>query len=110
MGAVSVEGGPPPPVELIQRLVRQCFGRFRLCYQKGLSRNSQLRGQVDVRFVIGLDGQVSQLSSSGDLPDPAMVECVTQCFRGLSFPPPAGGAVTVNVPLTFTPGTDASTD
>ena len=41
MGATSVSGRLPP--EVIQRIVRQNFGRFRLCYENGLRSNPNLR-------------------------------------------------------------------
>ena len=58
MGATQVNGRLPP--EVIQRIVRQNFGRFRLCYENGLRNNPNLQGRVSVRFVIGRDGAVSQ--------------------------------------------------
>ena len=64
----SVSGRLPP--EVIQRIVRQNFGRFRLCYENGLRNNPNLQGRVAVRFVIGRDGAVSNVSNGGsDMPD-----------------------------------------
>ena len=60
MGATSVSGRLPP--EVIQRIVRQNFGRFRLCYENGLRNNPNLQGRVAVRFVIGRDGAVSNVA------------------------------------------------
>jgi len=93
------------PAEVIQRIVRQNFGRFRLCYESGLRANPGLTGRVSTRFVIGRDGAVSQSSDSGsDLPDQAVVACVVRSFHALSFPMPDGGVATVTYPITFTPG------
>src|SRR5690606_9630248 len=90
MGATSVSGRLPP--EVIQRIVRQNYGRFRMCYEQGLSRNPNLEGRVAARFVIGRDGSVSNASIGGsDLPDSAVVSCVVSAFYGLSFPQPEGG-------------------
>ena len=61
MGATSVSGRLPP--EVIQRIVRQNFGRFRLCYENGLRNNPNLQGRVAVRFVIGREGDVIAASS-----------------------------------------------
>ena len=102
MGATSVSGRLPP--EVIQRIVRQNFGRFRLCYENGLRNNPNLQGRVVVRFVIGRDGRVSNVGGGGDLPDGGVVSCVTRAFYGLSFPQPEGGIVTVSYPIVFTPG------
>ncbi|HVY45615.1 MAG TPA: AgmX/PglI C-terminal domain-containing protein, partial [Minicystis sp.] len=101
--ATSVNGRLPP--EVIQRVVRQNFGRFRLCYENGLRAQPSLAGRVAVRFVIGHDGSVSQAANGGsDLPDAGVVSCVTRAFYGLSFPAPDGGIVTVTYPIAFSPG------
>ncbi|AUX41931.1 phosphopeptide-binding protein [Sorangium cellulosum] len=103
MGATSVSGRLPP--EVIQRIVRQNFGRFRLCYENGLRNNPNLQGRVAVRFVIGRDGAVSNVGNGGsDLPDNGVVSCVVRAFYGLSFPQPEGGIVTVVYPIMLSPG------
>ena len=103
MGATSVSGRLPP--EVIQRIVRQNFGRFRLCYENGLRNNPNLQGRVAVRFVIGRDGAVSNVGNGGsDMPDSGVVSCVVRSFYGLSFPQPEGGIVTVVYPIMFSPG------
>ncbi len=103
MGATSVSGRLPP--EVIQRIVRQNYGRFRMCYEQGLARNPNLEGRVQVRFVIGRDGSVSNVSNGGsDLPDSGVVSCVISAYYGLSFPQPEGGIVTVVYPIMFAPG------
>ena len=102
MGATTVNGRLPP--EVIQRIVRQSFGRFRLCYENGLETNPKLQGRVSAKFVIGRDGNVSNVQGSGDLPDSGVVQCVLRAFYGLSFPQPEGGIVTVSYPILFTPG------
>ncbi|HKQ19765.1 MAG TPA: AgmX/PglI C-terminal domain-containing protein, partial [Candidatus Eisenbacteria bacterium] len=103
MGATTVNGRLPP--EVIQRIVRQNYGRFRLCYENGLRNNPNLQGRVSVRFVIGRDGAVSNVSNGGsDMPDAAVIQCVVRAYYGLSFPQPEGGIVTVVYPIMFSPG------
>jgi hypothetical protein len=103
MGATSVKGRLP--AEVIRRIVRQNFGRFRMCYEQGLGRNPNLEGRVAVRFVIGRDGAVSNAGNGGsDIPDSKVVSCVVSAFYGLSFPQPEGGIVSVNYPIMFSPG------
>lgn len=103
-GATSVSGRLPP--EVIQRIVRQNQGRFRACYEDGLSRDPKLEGRVSVRFVIGQDGTVSSVTSNGsDLPDPKVVACVVRVFDRMTFPAPEGGIVSVSYPLMFRPET-----
>ena len=102
-GETKVGGRLPP--EVIQRVVRQNFGRFRMCYQNGLQSNPNLQGRVSVRFVIGTDGAVGSAANGGsDLPDSAVVSCIVHAFYGVSFPQPEDGIVTVTYPIMFTPG------
>jgi len=96
-------GGRLPP-EVVQRIVRQNFGRFRFCYERGLAQNPSLEGRVAVRFVIDRSGAVSTAAAEpGGMPDPSVASCVAQGFLGLSFPPPEGGIVTVSYPIMFAP-------
>lgn len=106
MGAVSVSGSLPP--EVVQRIVRQNFGRFRLCYERGLHSNPDLQGRVSARFTIGAEGNVSNVVNGGsNLPDPGVVACVVSSFNNLTFPPALGGNVLVTYPINFSPGGDA---
>jgi hypothetical protein len=91
--------------EIIQRIVRQNFGRFRFCYEKGVRKSPGLEGRVAVDFVIDRTGAVSLAAQdrSTDLPDGEVAQCVVRAFRDLSFPAPDGGQVTVTYPLVFTP-------
>jgi len=104
------EAGPPQigghlPPEVIQRVVRQNFGRFRACYDAGLRTNPSLTGRVNTKFVIGRDGSVNVSQDAGsDLPDQAVVNCVVRSYQALSFPSPDNGVVTVSYPIMFTPG------
>jgi FHA domain len=102
-GATSVNGRLPP--EVIQRIVRQNFGRFRLCYENGMRNNPNLQGRVTVKFVIDRSGAVAMTADGGsDIPDSAVVQCVVRGFANLSFPQPEGGMVTVVYPIMFNPG------
>jgi hypothetical protein len=102
-GATSVNGRLPP--EVIQRIVRQNFGRFRLCYENGMRSNPNLQGRVSVKFVIDRSGAVAMTADGGsDIPDGSVVQCVVRGFGNLSFPQPEGGMVTVVYPIMFSPG------
>jgi hypothetical protein len=106
-GATTVNGRLP--AEVITRIVRQNFGRFRLCYENGLRSNPNLQGRVAVRFVIDQSGSVAMSGDGGsDLPDQAVVQCVVRGFGNLSFPQPEGGLVTVVYPISFSPGGEGS--
>jgi hypothetical protein len=101
-GAVTVKGRLPP--EVVQRIVRQNYGRFRLCYEGGLKRAPTLTGMVVVKFTIDASGAVASVMNAGSsLPDSTVVACVVRGFGNLSFPQPEAGAVVVTYPITFTP-------
>jgi hypothetical protein len=103
MGATTVTGRLPP--EVVQRIVRQNFGRFRMCYEQGLAKNPNLEGRVSTRFVINRDGSVAAVFNAGsDLPDSSVQNCVQAAFQGLTFTQPEAGIVTVIYPIMFSPG------
>jgi hypothetical protein len=100
--SVKTSGHMPP--EVIQRVVRQNFGRMRMCYEQGLGRNPNLEGRVEVRFLIGSDGRVSSASAgSSSMPDGAVTSCVVSVFYAIGFPAPESGTVRVTYPISFTP-------
>jgi hypothetical protein len=107
-GVLNVSGGLPQ--EVVSRIVRQNFGRFRLCYENGLRSNPSLEGRVTVRFQIGKDGAVSTTSDGGsDMPDANVIGCVQRAFGSMSFPAPEGGsAVMVTFPINFSPGSPST--
>lgn len=95
----QVRGQLPP--HLIQRIVRQTFGRFRLCYERSLRTRPGLEAHITATFIIGRDGGVTRVSAASKDAPPAMVACVESAFYGLSFPKPETGVVTVTYPLGF---------
>ena len=102
LGTLTVNGRLPP--EVIRRIVRQNFGRFRLCYQEGLRSNPSLQGRVTTKFVIGSDGSVSSAKDNGsDIPDQSVVQCVVRGFSNIAYPQPEGGIVVVTAPVMFSP-------
>jgi len=101
-GATSVNGRLPP--EAIQRIVRQNFGRFRLCYENALRLRPTLEGSVTVRFLIDRSGAVATAADGGSsLADATTIGCVVRAFTALTFPAPEGGTVTVVYPIAFAP-------
>lgn len=101
-GVLDVGGRLAP--EVIQRVVRQNFGRFRLCYEQGMRTNPSLEGRVAVKFVIDRRGEVSLASDAGStLPDQGVISCVVRAFTNLSFPEPKEGVVKVVYPIILSP-------
>ncbi|MBN2194551.1 MAG: AgmX/PglI C-terminal domain-containing protein [Polyangiaceae bacterium] len=107
MGATEITGRLPS--EVVQRVVRQQYGRFRMCYEQGLARNPNLQGRVSVRFRISADGSVAAPENGGsDLPDPGVISCVLGVYSRLTFPAPEGGVATVVYPILLAPGARAA--
>jgi hypothetical protein len=104
MPRATVSGGLPP--EVVQRIVRQQFGRFRLCYEQASRVEPGIAGSIAVRFVIAVDGSVGTVvATPGTLKHAGLQGCVQRIFHVLSFPrPEGGGLVTVSMPLQFSEG------
>jgi hypothetical protein len=89
---------------VIRQVVRGAYGPFRACFEGGLARHPKLAGLVAVRFTIERDGSVGRVADSGsDLPDADVTQCLIQRFRGLHFPAPNGGVVSVEYPILLRP-------
>lgn len=102
-GTSQVVGALPP--EVIQRIVRQSFGRFQACYEAGLRTNPNLQGRVTVRLVIAKDGSAKSADVAvTDLADKTVATCVARAFSQLTFPAPDRGEVIVSYPVVFSPG------
>jgi Ca-activated chloride channel family protein len=84
---------------VVERIVRQHFGQFRLCFE---ARGAT--GTVSVRFVIDRDGSVLTVApDTSTVSDPLVVACIVHGFEVLSFPAPEGGQVNVTYALAFDP-------
>jgi len=106
------ESGSPEPgarsgrlaPETIQRIVREHFKAFGVCYEAGQAHNSRLIGDVVAAFVIERDGTTSHVTNhGGNLPDEQVVDCILHELSQASFPPPPGGIVKVVYPIFLTP-------
>ncbi|MBW2458163.1 MAG: AgmX/PglI C-terminal domain-containing protein [Deltaproteobacteria bacterium] len=97
VGKLVVSGGLPK--EVILRICSQNYGRFRLCYETGLRSDPTLAGTVTVSFVIGADGNSSQVTADSQLPDKTVTQCVARAFEGLHFPQPETASVAVSYPV-----------
>ncbi|MFO0556288.1 MAG: AgmX/PglI C-terminal domain-containing protein [Polyangiaceae bacterium] len=104
VGATTTSSGRLAP-EVIQRVLRQNAGQFRLCYSEGLKKNPQLSGKVVLTFRIARDGSVENVTTDGsDLSDKDVLSCITKALKKASFPKPEGGTVKVVYPLALESG------
>lgn len=108
MGQVIVGDGLPK--EIVQRIVRQNFGRFRLCYEGALSRSPGVQGHVQIRFGINADGRVVDAHAGAwSLREAHAIDCIVQAFYALTFPRPERSPLSVAYSLTLAPGDLATT-
>ncbi len=93
------------PSDAIDNVVEAGYPLFARCYRDGVNRNDALAGTLRLRFAIGAQGQVSEVSDAGsDLSDSQVVDCVAEGFYALRFPEPAHGQVNVLYRILFEPG------
>lgn len=102
MGASTVSGKLPR--EVVQRVVRSSFGRFRLCYEAALGFDKLLEGEVTPTFTIGGNGSPTLVSIASTARDADLEGCVGKAFSELQFPEPEDGLpVRVTFPVKFAP-------
>ena len=97
---VSFAGPGTLPVEVVKRIVRATFPRFRACYELGVDRDPKLKGQVTGRLLVDSTGAVSAVKDGPTtIPDPIVASCVMGVFQTMAFPEPVGGDVEITMPL-----------
>jgi outer membrane biosynthesis protein TonB len=101
---LDVVGELPP--EVVRRIVRQQFGRLRVCYEKALEAKPELTGTVVVAFTIDKDGSVKNAKDAGStIGDPAMIDCAVRAHTVLTFPSPGKNTVQVTSGVELKPPT-----
>lgn len=71
------------------------------CYQRAL-RTAEVSGSMTVSVQVGPSGQVCSASLANDTVHSSEVaSCVLGRFRGQTFPPPSGGCIVANIPISF---------
>ena len=109
-------GGPPGPggagpcsgtcngqaTSALQAALRSRAQSAQGCYQRAL-RTSEVSGSMTVSVQVGPSGAVCGASLANDsVHSSEVATCVLGRFRGQTFPPPSGGCITVNIPISFT--------
>jgi hypothetical protein len=96
--------GPLAPEEIIA-VVDDHQRELEYCYDRRLTREPQLAGQVDLMFVVSGIGTVANARvASSRANDASLEDCLVTWFLGMQFPVPSRGQpVIVRYPLLFTP-------
>ena len=75
--------------DAVRRVIREHQPEVSACYEEGLSRDRNLRGQADVRFLVGPRGQVEDAEVfSSTLGDRTVEDCIIGAMRRWEFPRP----------------------
>lgn len=92
-------------VEVIRRVLRRHRSGLELCYDTARRPEPTLAGQLSLRLTVGANGAVTAVALAPAGPASAELRaCVRGLLEQVVFPAPAaGGVVSVDVPLTFTP-------
>jgi hypothetical protein len=103
------EGAPLGSGHLDPQVVRSGINarmsRMRACYTAGLRRDSTLRGEMKIKFVIDTTGHAINVEDAGSrMKDKQVLTCVMNEFMALRFPAPEGGIVYIVYPLLLGPG------
>ncbi|MBL8715494.1 MAG: AgmX/PglI C-terminal domain-containing protein [Myxococcales bacterium] len=100
---VTAKGALPP--EVIKRILRANFNKFRYCFFTALAKDPKLAGKTVAQFVIDEHGAVSsyKLDPATTIGDATMNACVLGHYKGIAFPEPTTGKVEVTHTLDFAP-------
>ena len=104
-GKATVSAGLTP--EAIRRVVRAHINELNSCYNAGLERQGDLAGKIVLHFVITAKGTVGASVVGEDSLSPAgskVGSCMAKAVKRWMFPATEGDNVTVDYPLTLSPG------
>jgi len=91
--------------EKVAKVIQQHQGEIQGCYERELLSNAGLAGKVTFEWTITRQGDVSGArEKSSTLNSAAVSNCILKIIRGMSFPKPKGGSVTISYPFMFRSG------
>ena len=101
-------GGSPVVIgsldrSLIDKVIKRNMNQIRYCYQRQLTKNPKLKGNITVEFTIAKDGSVSKASiNKSTVNSKAVDNCVANRFKRFRFPQPKDDeTVIVKYPFIF---------
>lgn len=91
--------------EQIAKVINAAMPDLHRCYERELMKTPEIEGTLHFEWVIELPGTVGRVRvKSGTLKSEAVASCVGSVLKGLQFPKPVGGSVSVSYPFTFRGG------
>lgn len=108
-GQIPTASGGEPVVlgelspDVISAVLKRNMNQVRYCYQRELTKDPDLGGEIVVKFVIASDGTVSQSTiQSTTMHNDAVESCINARILRMQFPEPKGGGIViVTHPFTF---------
>jgi hypothetical protein len=86
----------------VLRVINSRMGAITRCYESRLMANPGLSGRLVFGWTVTPSGGVGGVSvRSSTLSDPAVASCISRVIRGMRFPRPEGGAVSISFPFMF---------
>jgi hypothetical protein len=82
---------------IVRRYIKRNIQKISYCYEKKLLADAKLSGTVVAKFEIAEDGTVSKSEASGVHAETS--ECVANVIKGIEFPKPKSGSVSVTYPF-----------
>lgn len=90
-------------VNAVAAVLRREGAEFRACYERALLADPALRGRVELRFALSVDGRIVEARVVGGQGFDEVGHCVLGHLRTLSFPAPRGASVELRFPMDFQP-------
>ncbi len=86
--------------QLIRNVIRDHVSEVQRCYQVELDKNENREGRVQVNFIIGRDGKVTQSKlEQSTLGSSSVEKCIVNAVRSWQFPMPKSNPVVVTYPF-----------
>jgi hypothetical protein len=88
----------------VNRSLKRRMNTFRFCYQRELSQNPNIRGTINIEFIINTEGKIySERIIKSTLLIPIIEQCLLDRVKRIRFISPKKGESTIQFTLKFDP-------
>jgi len=92
---------PTGPAPDVQKAIARVRPALRRCFDEELRQNPDAQAMVVVTFDIDASGKVSRVVVPRHNLSGSFEGCIAKTIRETTFPPPADGEMTINLPIVF---------
>lgn len=86
--------------DVIRGVIMHNINDVKQCYEAQVAKNPDLSGRVVVRFIVGIDGKVTESRiEESTLKNATAESCIANAVKSWAFPSPKGGKVVVTYPF-----------